>query len=66
MAGKKGMPSGSTAPWSCGSVELALTLLLQGQLALGLDVLQCGCQVAWQAACMARGMQGTLGQYSVC
>lgn len=59
------MPSGSTAPLNCGSVELALTLLLQGQLAFGLDVLQCGCQVAWQAACVARGMQGTLGQYSM-
>ena len=28
-----------------------LTLPLQGQLALGLNVLQCGCQVARKASC---------------
>lgn len=39
-----------------------LTLLLQGQLALGLDVLQRGRQVAWQAARVALGVRGALGQ----
>lgn len=37
-----------------------LTLLLQGQLALGLNVLQCGCQVARKAACAIVGEQHTL------
>lgn len=37
-----------------------LTLLLQGQLALGLNVLQCGCQVARKATGAILGEQGTL------
>lgn len=53
---------GRRTPRSWGGVEL--TLLLQGQLALGLDVLQRGRQVAWQAACVALGVRGALGQDS--
>lgn len=43
-----------------GLVRRPLTLLLQGQLALGLDVLQCGCQVARKAAGAVLGEQSAL------
>ena len=43
-----------------GLARRPLTLLLQGQLALGLDVLQCGCQVARKAAGAVLGEQSAL------
>lgn len=46
----------SRAPRRAGGLALQpLTLLLEGQLALGLNVLQRGCQVARKAACAILG-----------
>lgn len=58
---KGGAEQISRAPRRAGRLALQpLTLLLQGQLALGLNVLQRGCQVARKAACTILGEQSTL------
>lgn len=50
--GGEGVWQISRAPRRAGGLALQpLTLLLKGQLALGLNVLQCGCKVARKAAC---------------
>ena len=57
MTGRGGVQGPGAAS---GLARRPLTLLLQGQLALGLDVLQGGCQVAREAAGAVLGEQSAL------